>query len=132
MIELIRQKRIRFTMNTKEHDGPSKKVELFYDVFKNFSKGKYNIDIILKKINNDIELLSYIINEIIIIKEKLEKIITDATFSTLFEENTQFKRYIPVLRNGASVSKETLTVKHLPIITKFLFELVIARETIIN
>jgi hypothetical protein len=132
MIELVRQKRIRFAMNTKDHDGTSKKVELFYDVFKNFSKGKYDIDKILKKIDNDIELLSYFINEILIIKEKLEKINTDAIFSTLFEENTQFKRYIPVLRNGASVSKEKLTVKHLPIITKFLFELVIAKEMIIN
>jgi hypothetical protein len=128
MIELVRRKRIRFANNTKTHDGPSKKVELFYDVFKNFFKGKYNIDKILNKIDNDVELLSYFIDEILIIKEKLENINTEIIFSNLLDENTQFKSYIPVLRNGASVSKEKLTVKHLPIITRFLFELIFARE----
>ena len=128
MIELVRQKRIRFTKNTKTHDGPSKKVELFYDVFKNFSKGKYNIDKILNKIDNDIDILNYFINEILIIKEKLEKINTEIIFSNLLDENTQFKKHIPFLRNGASITKETLTPDHLPIITRFLFELIFAKE----
>ena len=132
MIELVRRKRIRFADNTKDFDGPSKKVELFYDVFKNFSKGKYNTDKILKKINNDIDILNYFISEIVIIKEKLEKINTHNIFSNLLEENIQCTKYVPVLRNGASVSKEKLTQDHLPIITKFLFELIIIRETIIN
>jgi hypothetical protein len=128
MIELVRQKRIRFTKNTKTHDGPSKNVELFYDVFKNFCKGKYSVDKILNKINNDVDILNYFINEILIIKEKLEKINTETIFSNLLEENTQYKNYIPFLRNGASISKEILTTKHLPIITKFLFELIIVKE----
>ena len=132
MIEMIRQKRIRFDTNTKDHDGPSKKVELFYYVFKNFFRGKHDIDEILKKINNDISILNYFINEIIIIKEKLEKINTDNIFSSLLEENEQFRKYIPVLRNGASISREKLTIKHLPIINKLLFDLIIARETIVN
>ncbi len=129
MDKLIKR-RIKFAENTKDHDGPSKKVELFYDVFKNFSKGKYDIDKILKKINNDIKMLTYFINEILIIKEKLEKIDIEITFYNLFCDKKEYIRFIPVLRNGASISRDKVTVKHLPIINKFLFDLVNAKENI--
>ena len=130
---MIRYKRIRFDINTKDHDGPSKIIELFYDVFKNYSKGKYSIDNILKKINNNITTINYFINEISIIKEKLEEININSIYCNLLDEKNDLylKKYVPVLRNGASISKEKLTVQDLPMVTNFLFILIIARETLI-
>jgi len=85
-------KKVKFSLDTKIHDGSTKKLLIFRKIVLNFllKRIKRSTDIlkILKKNSKkyNIEVLNFIVDEIIIIKYKLEDLLVNEIFNNVFDE----------------------------------------------